>query len=327
MNTPHYKDKEQLYNLIEGYSNLLREDNDNVQIDIMFVEKVARKSNPYKTWMFAVRNDDIYGMIIDTMQNAKHALDEREIREYDFELSIEETLQVIKECDVHTSELIRDAITIDLDERNTVGDSSDYNRFDFIVIQLSDSSGMESLPRLLLYKKHLKSPAKYKAARRFILNGTREAKLINKDLLVISSVLDAFCVDGNFYILNRNNFNSMMNFKDIYLKIIDKHKKLIVDSQLLDNPEEFIRICGENGRYAPRLSKAILGSGFTTVKNNKQKLKKLVQDYKLNIEFTSDGKIKYNKDTVNEVINLLLDHYVASALTSKKMLAIAIEDI
>ena len=64
---------------------------------------------------------------------------------------------------------------------------------------------------------------------------------------------------------------------------------------------------------------------FKNVKDNKNKLQDIKKDYKLNLEFTDDGKIVYNKEHVNEILNLLLEHYVTSALTDKRMLAKAIE--
>lgn len=74
-----------------------------------------------------------------------------------------------------------------------------------------------------------------------------------------------------------------------------------------------------------RLTKAILVESFKNVKDNKNKLQVIKKEYKLNLEITNDGKIVYKKEYVNEILNLLLEHYVTSALTDKKMLAKAIE--
>lgn len=51
----------------------------------------------------------------------------------------------------------------------------------------------------------------------------------------------------------------------------------------------------------------------------------LKKNHGLKLEFDSDGKIIYKKEYVNEILNLLLDHYVKSELTNRRMLAKAIE--
>ncbi|MEE0940004.1 Kiwa anti-phage protein KwaB-like domain-containing protein, partial [Methanobrevibacter sp.] len=99
----------------------------------------------------------------------------------------------------------------------------------------------------------------------------------------------------------------------------------IKQAELFDNADDFIADCRNNGRYVTRLTKAILVESFKNVKDNKNKLQDIKKDYKLNLEFTDDGKIVYNKEHVNEILNLLLEHYVTSALTDKRMLAKAIE--
>lgn len=152
-----------------------------------------------------------------------------------------------------------------------------------------------------------------------------EAVAFDKPLLVIGSNVEAFNVAGYFYITNRDNFNTMLNFKDVYYKIVDDNAEQIKQAELFDNAEEFIADCRNNGRYVTRLTKAILVESFKNVKDNKNKLQDIKKDYKLNLEFTDDGKIVYNKEHVNEILNLLLEHYVTSALTDKRMLAKAIE--
>lgn len=149
----------------------------------------------------------------------------------------------------------------------------------------------------------------------------------NLALLLPAYVLPCLSVyiAGYFYITNRDNFNTMLNFKDVYYKIVDDNAEQIKQAELFDNAEEFIADCRNNGRYVTRLTKAILVESFKNVKDNKNKLQDIKKDYKLNLEFTDDGKIVYNKEHVNEILNLLLEHYVTSALTDKRMLAKAIE--
>lgn len=325
MSVKGYKSSKQLEIIIMNYNKRLSEYDKDIQIDIMFVKKTTSKKNPYKTWMFEARNNDITKMILDTLDYMNSVVCSRSITEYDLELSVDDTVQVVDETKVLNSKQIKESITIVMDDTNTVNDKMDYNIFDFIVVQLSDNREKNPLSQLTLFKKHLKSPAKYSRAMSFTLNGSKTAKLFNKRLLVISSEIDAFCNDGYYYVFNRNSFNSMLIFKDFYNKIVDDNMKNITDSGLFDKPEEFIDECKNNGRYITKLTKAILADGFKNVKTHKDKLEELKKNYGLDIKLTNEGKIVYEKSTVDEVLNILLDHYVTSALTSRKMLALAIE--
>ena len=114
-------------------------------------------------------------------------------------------------------------------------------------------------------------------------------------MLIIGPNAEAFNLDGNFYILNRNYFNSMLKFKDIYCKVLDDHEEEIAESALLDDAKAFVEDCKADGRYTARLTKAVLAEGFKNVENNKQKLNMLKKNHGLKLEFDSDGKIIYKK--------------------------------
>ena len=274
--------------------------------------------------MLLCRNQDIEEMLEETLSNMEKVTQERTIDNYDLELSTDETVQVIEEEKVINYPQLMESITVDYTDDNTINENTDYDTLDFVVVKISDNSEEEPKPAITVLKKHLKSPAKFKGTKRFVFNG-KEAVAFDKPLLVIGSNVEAFNVAGYFYITNRDNFNTMLNFKDVYYKIVDDNAEQIKQAELFDNADDFIADCRNNGRYVTRLTKAILVESFKNVKDNKNKLQDIKKDYKLNLEFTDDGKIVYNKEHVNEILNLLLEHYVTSALTDKRMLAKAIE--
>ncbi len=285
----------ELQNLIIYYKNNLTEEY--IQVDIMFAKKTVSTKRLYKTWMLLCRNQDIEEMLEETLSNMEKVINYPQLTE---------------------------SITVDYTDDNTINENTDYDKLDFVVVKLSDNSEEEPKPAITVLKKHLKSPAKFKGTKRFVFNG-KEAVAFDKPLLVIGSNVEAFDVAGYFYITNRDNFNTMLNFKDVYYKIVDDNAEQIKQAELFDKADDFIADCRNNGRYVTRLTKAILAESFKNVKNNKNKLQDIKKDYKLNLEFTDDGKIVYNKEHVNEILNLLLEHYVTSALTNNRMLAKAIE--
>lgn len=322
MEQVNHMNKTELHALFEYYKDNLGENY--IQIDVMFVQKTTSKKNIYKTWMLSCKNKDIIDMLYETLDNMDKIVNDRSIDKYDLEVSVDESIQVVKSNDVINFERLKEKLTVEYTPDNIISDKTDYNRFDFIYIQLSDNKDKDSYQTLTMIKRHLKSPAKLRGAKSFVFNGN-EAKVYDKSLLIIGDNVEAFHVGETFYVLNRNNFNSYLNFKDLYYRIVDDNKDSIIESELFDDAEEFVAECRSNGRFVTRLTKAILADGFKNVKKNKSKLNDLKKDFKLNLEFTEDGKIIYKKEHIDEILNLLLEHYVTSALTDKKMLALAIE--
>lgn len=312
----------ELYNLIVYYKEKLNEKY--IQIDIMFVKKTKDKNDLYKTWMLVCRNKDIEEMLQETLVNMEEKIQERTIDKYDLELSTDDTIQMIEEEKVLNYSKIAEAITIEYTDKNVINENTDYNKFDFVVVKISDNCEVNPKPPITILKKHLKSPAKFNGTKRFVFNG-KEAVAFEKPLLIIGSNVEAFNVQGYFYIIKRDNFNTMLNFKDIYYKIIDENTEQIVNTKLFDNTDQFISDCRNDGRYVTRLTKAILVESFKNINENKSKLKNIKKDYNLNLEFTDEGKIVYKKEYVKEILDLLLEHYVTSALTDKRLLAKAIE--
>lgn len=312
----------ELQDLIAYYKDHLTEEY--IQVDIMFAKKKTSLEHLYNTWMLLCRNEDIEEMLKETLANMIEITQERTIDKYDLELSTDDTVQVIEEEKVINYLQLTESITVEYTDDNTINENTDYNKLDFVVVKISDNSKERPKPAITVLKKHLKLPVKFKGTKRFVFNG-REAAAFDKPLLVIGSNVEAFNVAGYFYITNRGNFNTMLNFKDVYYKIVDDNAEQIKQAELFDKADDFIADCRNNGRYVTRLTKAILAESFKNVRDNKNKLQDIKKDYKLNLEFTNDGKIVYNKEHVNEILNLLLEHYVTSALTDKRMLAKAIE--
>ena len=302
--------------------NYYAENIDTVQIDIMFVQKTQSRLNKYKTLMFACREKDIEDMVVETINNMKEHLESKEFDKYDLEVSVDDVVQVIEKDKVDNHEQIISKITLNLTDENTIGEGTDFGKFNFLVLKISSTT--DDREPIIFYKQHYKSPAKFKNTRSYTFNG-KEAKAFGKELLIISSNVDALCMGDFFYIVNRDHFNTMLDFKDVYQRIVDSNEEQIIECDVFENPEQFIVDCKENGRHVVRLTKAILAEGFKNLEINKTKLPEILSNHKLNLQLGTEGKIVYNKDHTGEILNLLLEHYVTSDLTDRRMVAKAIE--
>ena len=183
-----------------------------IQVDLMFARKTESKKNIYKTWMFRCCDADIIEMVDATLTNIYDITKKRTIDKYDLEVSTDETIQVIEEAQVIHYQELKNDITLDYSEDNEINADTDFNKLDLLVMQLSDNGDQDELrPTMTILKKYMKEPAKFsqRGLKRYVFNG-QEAKAIHKPMLIIGSNAEAFNLDGNFYILIRNSFNSMM---------------------------------------------------------------------------------------------------------------------
>lgn len=295
---------------------------DKLQIDIMFVRKSMSIKEKYKTYMFPCKASDAKKMIINSFSVIETAATKRRMDNYDLVVSLDETIQIIEKAKVVNTDTILGKITVNYTDANIIGDNVNFDTLDFVVIQLTLDK--KECPKVILFKKHIAMTSKYKGTLKYTFNGKIGVPVEN-NLLLIGSNVDAVLVGDYFYILHRNNFNSMLDFKDVYEKIIDDNINTIKDSGLLNDPTAFIEKCKVNGKYTARFTKAILVGGFENVKNYHSNIGAVVKRHSLNLELDSKGNIVYREENINEILNLLLQHYVTSDLTEKSLIAKAIE--
>lgn len=316
---PQRHSKEELTQIIESFLSTY----DRIQVDIMFVRKMSGKPKTYKTYMLECDKASVKEMLLGTLDYMVQEIGRRSMEEYDLELSRDAAVQYVEKSHVLHSDAVLGSITQQLNQENTLNQDVDFDKLNFLVIQLFRPGDGE---KLLLFKKHIRNAASLKTkTARFSFNG-REFRPFTDRILTIGSNAEAFLIEDFYYILNRDKFNSMFDYKDAFLNVVEEHTKAIVDTNMITNAQGFIDQCKNDGRYLPRLTKAILGKGFKNLVEYRSKLNRIKKEYGLNIELTDDEKIVYSRpEDAPEILNLLMDHYVISALTEHRMLAKAIE--
>lgn len=308
---------------LKEITDLFKENYDRLQVDIMFVRKSNSAREKYKIYMFPCQTQDVKQMIINSLAVISDATDKRRMDNYDLVVSLDETIQIIEKSKVINADNVLSKITTNYTDKNTIGDNIKFNLLDFGVIQLSLNNA--DCPKITIFKKHISMNSKFKNSLKYTFNG-RVAVPVEKELLIIGSNVEAVLVGDFFYILHRNYFNSMLDFKDVYEKIIDDHTGDIKDSGLLNDADAFIEKCKTNGKYTARFTKAILVGGFENVKAHHANIGTIIRKHSLNLELDAGGNIIYKEDNINEILNLLLQHYVTSDLTEQSLIAKAIEN-
>lgn len=302
------------------------EDNiSNLEIDIIFVDSNYQRIHKFKEYKLLIdgHEAEITPTVKGIFNYIISEIPKRSFETYDLELNIDDTVQIVEKSKVINGDELLSEIDQMITDNNQLLDSSiNLKGLNFIVIKIYNPTNEK---KLYLFQRYVHPTTKYSNSFKYVLNG-KVAKLFNKDLVTINTSVDAILYENNYYILNRQNFNRMFNFKDVFYKIIEDNTEKIEQSNLFVLPDNFIEDCKQDGRYLPRLTKVILAEGFNSVNDNKNKLPELKEQYGLSFNLNEDNRIDYNgKSQITDILNVLLDHFVISALTQKKMLAKAIE--
>ncbi|MDU7967670.1 MAG: DUF4868 domain-containing protein [Paeniclostridium sordellii] len=293
-----------------------------LEINVMFVDKRSKRKKKYIGYATIINKTDILETISSSFQYLEDEIGKRSFEKYDLELSLDETVQIVEKDQVINTSNVIDELIYSIDEGRILEENFDMTKINFIVIQIYSYSKDKSM---YFFQKYVHPTSKYKRAYKYTLHG-REARPIKKDIITLNPMVDAVLLDSKFYILDRKSFNTIFDFKDVFYKVIDENKQEIEDSGLFVSADVFLKECSENGKHLPRLTKVILSKGFKTVKENKHKLKELKDRYNLSFELTHDNRIKYNdKEDIPDILKVLLNYFVKSALTDKDMIARAIE--
>ena len=313
--------KKQVLDIINDFESKI----DNLEVDIIFINSNFSRKNKYKEYKLLTdgHEEEIYPTIRGIFDYISNEILKRSFEKYDLELSMDETVQIVEKTKViNGNELLYRMDEVISGNDDILDDKVKLSNLNLIAIKLYNS---DTKKKIYLFQRYVHPTVKYRNSFKYILNG-RTAKLFKGELVTINTSVDAILYEDNYYILNRNSFNTMFNFKDVFYKIIDDNKEKITESNLFVSADKFIEDCTQDGRYLPRLTKVILANGFDSANDHKNKLPELIQQYKLSFSLKEDNRIDYtDKKQIKDIIDVLLEHFVISALTEKKMLAKAIE--
>lgn len=293
------------------------------EINIMFVDQNNQRKRRYKGLMLRTQNDDVKESIMLSCKYIEEELDRRSLDKYDLEISLDESTQMVKETDVIFGKDIINEFSVEYTDSNVINDSTDLGKIKFVAYQIYDADSEESM---YIFTKYVQPSTAYKTSLKYIFTGG-VLKPFTDEVITLTSVVDAILLGGNYFVFNRNSFNSIFAYKDVYKKILDDNLEMIEQSGLLTDSSKFVSDCEADGRYLTRLTKAILAKGFEEVSKRQEEVKKIAEDFDLSLDISDEGQIVYKgKEDIPEVLNLLLRHYVIDALTSNKMIASAIQE-
>lgn len=310
--------REELRNSIQSFQNAV--ENGDAEVNAMMVDQNNARKQRYKGLALRISEEDVKPLVLSILEHLERSVNEKDLGVYDLEVSIDETIQTIDRSEIEFGDSILKEFTVQYSDSNAVNEHTDLRKMDFIVIQVFFEGRS-----IYLFQKYSHPVSKFKKQLRYSFSGS-QLKLYDKDIISIGCFADAFLLDDVYYVLNRNAFNTIFAFKDVFKRILNENADAIQNSGLLESAEQFVTDCESDGRYLTRLTKAILSKGFEEVAKTKESVPDVVHEFNLSLKVSEKGEIVYrNKDDIPEILNLLLRHYVIDALTSSKMIAMAIQ--
>ena len=296
-------------------------ENSTAEINAMLVDQNNQRKQKYKGMMLKTTLKDLKSVLSASLTFLTNELDKRTLDVYDLEISVDDSIQMVNKNDVIHSEEILNEITVNYTDDKIVSENTDLSKIKFIVIQIYTNS-----KTLYLFKKYIQPSTAYKTSQKYTFSGGL-LKPFTDEIITINSFVDAFLLGNLYYVYNRNAFNSIFMYKDVFAKILNDNSEMVRNSSLLTEADQFMADCEADGRYLSRLTKVILAKGFEEVRKKKAEIPSVIKEFNLSLKTSKDGEIVYRgKEDIPEILNLLLRHYVIDALTSNKMIAAAIQE-
>lgn len=212
-------------------------ENNTAEINVMLVDQNNQRKKRYKGLMLKTKLSDLRAVIDDSFSYLIGELDKRTLDIYDLEISVDDSTQMVNRADViHGTEILSE-ITTEYNDDNVVSESTDLSKIKFMVIQIFANE-----KSLYLFKKYVQPSSAYKTCQKYILSGGL-LKPFTDEIITIHSVVDAILLGEVYYVFNRNSFNSMFAYKDVFARILNKNADMIRKSGLLTEADQFMVDC------------------------------------------------------------------------------------
>lgn len=204
-------------------------------------ELLFGRADNYKLYRTLFEGDEIKDFKDIVLDTIEFYLNNRIIENYDLEISCDDSIEVVDTKFV--KEYDRLIENLDKEESiNSINQDTKLEKINFIYFKLEIPN---TTKRIVLLKKFIKPQTTLRQAIRFKMLGNKMER-VNEDILYLDNSVSVFEYNSKFYIFDRNHFNSLFKFRDMYCKLIDNNSEEINTSELVDNPQAFIDKCKNN---------------------------------------------------------------------------------
>lgn len=198
----------------------------------------------YKTIFEGDEIEELKAIVLDTIE---YYLDNRSMEKYDLEISCDDSIDVVDTKIVEEYERLLENVNNE-ENINKINEETNFDKINFIYLKIEKPN---SDIKIVIFKKFIKPQTALRKAMRVKMLGEK-MKRVKEDILYLDSLVSCFEYNGKFYIFDRNHFNSLFKFRDMYCRLIDNNSTKIGECEFIDNPEAFIEKCKNNRTFCKK---------------------------------------------------------------------------
>lgn len=210
-------------------------------------ELLFGRADNYKLYKTIFEGDEIQELKVILLNTIEYYLDNRNIEKYDLEISCDDSIDVVDTEAVEEYEKLLENIN---NERNInkISEETSFDKINFIYFKIEKPN---SDIKITIFKKFIKPQNALRKSMKVKLLGEK-MKRVKEDILYLDGLVSCFEYNGKFYIFDRNHFNSLFKFREMYCRLVDDNSNEICKSEFIDDPEAFIEKCKNNRTFCKK---------------------------------------------------------------------------
>lgn len=207
-------------------------------------ELLFGRADNYKLYRTLFEGNEIKELKNILLSTIEYYLENRYIENYDLEISGDNSIDILDSEVVEEYErLLKD---INNNEGiNKINKETNLDKINFIYLKIEK---VNSDIKIIIFKKFIKPQNVLRKSMKVKLLGDKMER-VKEDILYLDSLVSCFECNGKFYIFDRNHFNSLFKFREMYSRLIDSNSEVVCNSEFIDNPEKFIERCKKNRTF------------------------------------------------------------------------------
>ena len=228
---------------ISNLKQIIKElQNSDTNEDLLF----GRGDN-YKLYKTIFEGDEIQELKSILLNTIEYYLDNRNMEKYDLEISCDDSIDIVDTKIVEEYGRLLENVNNE-ESINKINEETSFEKINFIYFKIEKPN---SDIKIVIFKKFIKPQNALRKSMKVKMLGEK-MKRVKEDILYLDSLVSCFEYNGKFYIFDRNHFNSLFKFREMYCRLIDNNSSEICETEFIDDPEAFIEKCKNNRTFCKK---------------------------------------------------------------------------
>lgn len=205
------------------------------------------RGDNYKLYKTIFEGDEIQELKSILLNTIEYYLDNRNMEKYDLEISCDDSIDIVDTKIVEEYGRLLENVNNE-ESINKINEETSFEKINFIYFKIEKPN---SDIKIVIFKKFIKPQNALRKSMKVKMLGEK-MKRVKEDILYLDSLVSCFEYNGKFYIFDRNHFNSLFKFREMYCRLIDNNSSEICETEFIDDPEAFIEKCKNNRTFCKK---------------------------------------------------------------------------